>query len=537
MDKTPLNYINNLHTLFETSFMDVYRATTTRKRHSILPFIQAMYRRWFYSTIVEETPMSPANLLESICRSHNLPPATYPVAYARKKTNFTGVNMELKEYSLSDHPITADLKLLINYCTPHIDLPDDRLLDEDQVRDLTPKLGLNDPHYVLYLVEIALEMQLITKAPSVGVNRYKPAPKEVKKLESSPKEKLLHEIVEAAISLCAKNLGQLMPDDNLFTISFIRSMLTSPMETDDIFDQIYDILGYDLEDLMEIMSHGLEDDPEDVDLDLLMGTFTTGIFLDKYFFTPFGHFMKLIRPLYVLPFDLVSELTDYLSICHDTNESVMAFYAPCSSYTLTDLGLEFFKVKKSDENYIDVSKTIPFENIKDSIFASKDSLSLFVAVAQLMAPLRRSQDQMPTEIYTFRVRFEKNKTSWIHLQMPIDASLHDMYIEIAEFMDLKDNQDYSFFHDKTENRFAQYSSPKRKRSSKIATETPLDSLDWEHQQYMLMVAYNQSIPFGQEDPTVRLELEMMHRKPAEPGHEYPRVSRYSKKLLDIMEEM
>jgi len=514
--------------------MDVYRATNANKRRSTLPYMQAMYRRWYYSTIVEETPMSPANIFESICHYHNISPSTYPIAYPRKKANFTGINMELKEYSLDDHHITTDLALLVDYCTPHIDLPFDNLLDEIQIDDLRQKLSLNDPHYGLYMMEIALEMQLIVKAPSVGINRYKPAHAAVAKLQSKSKQEIFDKIIESAISLAAKNLGHLMPDENLFTISFIRSMLTNPVETDDLFDQIYDILGYDLEDLMEIMNQGLEDDPEDVDVDLLMGTFTTGIFLDKYFFTPFGHFMKLIRPLYVLPFDLENELTDYLSISHNINEGIMAFYAPCSSYTLTDLGLDFFQIQKTDENHINVAKAIPFETIKDTILASKDSIALFVAVAGIMTPMRRHNEDPPTNVYTFKVKMEKKAGIWIHLQVPTNATLSDVYEEIVEFMELKNNGDYSFFHDKTENRFVQYSSPKRKRSGKSANETSLESLDWEHQKHMLLIAYNQSIPFSQEDPTVRLKLEMMHKKTADPDHEYPRVSRFSNKLFDML---
>jgi len=533
MNKTTLEYMQNLHSLFEKAFIDVYQETPPKKKRNALPYLQAMYRRWYYSTIVEETPMSPANILESICRYYDHSPDTFPIAHLRKKTKLIGIDMKLLEYSLSNHPIVADLNILIDYYTPHIDLDDDGLLDDYGIQDLTPMLSLNDPHYAVYLMELALEMQLVTKAPSVGINRYKPNIKTVSKLQTATSLETFREIVDAAIILAAKNLSQLIPDENLFTISYIRAILTNPIETDELFDEIYALLGYDLEDLIEIMSSSPEEESEDHNLDLLMSTFTMGIFLDKYFYTPFGHFMKLIRPMYVLPFDLSRELKDFLTVCHDSKEGIMAFYAPCSSYTLTDMGLELLNIQKSDENYIDVTKVIPFGSIKDSILSAPDTLSLFVAVAHLMAPLRREY-QVMTDIFTFRVRLANDTASWIHLQIQANATLHDMYEEIAESLDLKGNGDYSFFHDKTENRFAMYSSPKRKRGGKIATETTLESLDWEHQKHMLMVAYNQSIPFGQDDPITHITLEMMHKKPAESGHEYPRVSRYSKKLQDMI---
>ena len=526
MNEQYLEHIQNLHALFETSFMEAYLDANPRKRRNALPYLQAIYRRWYYSTMIENTPLSPANILESMCLHYNMPSATYTVAHGRGKTKLMGIDMQLVEYSLDNHPIIGDFHRFIEYCTPHIDLLEGEAFTSAQAMELGAMLSLNDPHYAAFMLEVSLWMKLIVKVPSIGVNRLKSAPDAAQILAGAD---IFREIVDTTIAIASRGLQNLvMLPETLFTPSFIRSLLTAPMDTDDIFSRIYEVLGYDLEDLLDMtMEMDEGDELEETDVDLLAGTFMTGIFLDKFFFAPFGHFLKLIRPLYVLPFDFKGEIADYVKVSGDPEESLIAFFAPCSSYTLTDLGLECFGVAKTEDNYIDAAKLIPFKEMKNTIFSSKEALHIFVEIARHLGPLHH-EALGPEEVFTFRVRLEDDKSVWVHLQMPTGATLHDMYIEAAEYFALKDNNDYTFYHDKKENRFAEYTAPKRSKGGKKTSETRLCDLDFQHQKEMLLVAYNQSIPFGEEDPTVCLQLEMLHKKPADLYHEYPRVSRVSK---------
>ena len=525
-----LDHIQNIHALFETYFMEAYRAANPRKRRNTLPYLQSIYRRWYYSTLIENTPLSPANLVETI-RMHYNQPAVHPVAHPQSTTKMTGITMTLPVYTLDKHPIIDDLHILVEYCSPHIDLRESDAFDTSQALELAAKTSLNDPHYAAFLLEIAIWMGLIKKIPSVGINRFQIS-KTADKALSAPCPDILREIVDITVVIASKALQNLvMLPESIFSQQFVRSLLTNPMGTDDIFSRIYEVLGYDLDDVFD-MAMDVEDDEDaedaGMDIDILAGTFMTGVFLDKFFFTPFGHFMKIIHPMYVLPFEFTNEIPDYARVSDDAEESLIAFFAPCSAYTLTDLGLELLGVAKTDTNYIDAAAAIPFEQMKNSVFSCKEALQVFVEIGRHIGALQ--MDGLPLEdeeIYTFRVRFESDTSLWAHIQVPADANLHDMYVEIAACFDLKDNEDYAFFHDKTENRFREYASPKRHKRGKKRVDVEFGSLDFEVQKNMLMVAYNQAIPFGGQEPTVRLELELMHIKPAEEDYEYPRVSRVS----------
>ena len=525
--------IQKLHALFNDNFMAAYREANPRKRRNVLPFLQSIYRRWYYSAIIEDTPLSPANLLESICLHYNQPAAIYPVAQARNKSKLTGIDIKLQQYSLANHPIIDDMRLLLDYCTPHIDLLENDMFSSAQALELCEAISLNDPMYAAFLLEVALSMRLVIKVPSVGINRFKSAAKAAEIISSSASD-IFADIVESAITIASKGLQSLiMLPESLFTPTFVRSLLTDPMFTDDIFARVYDSMGYDMDEVMDFTMD--EERPLDnLDVDLLAGTFMTGVLLDKFFFTPFGYFLKLIRPLYILPFDFDVEIAEYVNMSDDPEEGVIAFFAPCSSYTLTDIGIEYFGVPKTEDNYLDATKAAPFAQMKDTIFSSEEVLGLFAAIAKHLSPMRF--EEPPEDVYTFRVRLESDTSIWVHVQMPSDTNLHDMYEEIVDCLGLKDNNDYTFYHDKDENRFAEYASPKRAKRGRKTSDIPISDLDFQHQKQMLLVAYNQGLPFGDSAPTIRLQLEMMHIKPPEVGHEYPRVSRISKGLRESLED-
>jgi len=540
MSATFMDHVKQLHALFEANFMDAYRNSNPRKRRNLLPSLQSVFRRWFYSSIVEEAYLSPANLLEAFCIHHNRPSQIAPVVHPSGATRLTGISTEIYEYSLDKHHIVNDIRMLIDYCTPHIDLDETNGFLIESAIELGGKISLNDPGYATYLLLIALRLRLLTKVPSVGINRFKPAAKAKTVLDQTSDRDLFRDIVEAGIAIAAKEMQNLvMLPESLFTPAYIRSLLTQPMQTDDIFARVYDVLGYDMEDLLDITRDiGDDGSMDDIDVDLLAGTFMTGVLLDKYFFTPFGHYMKLIRPLYILPFEIESEVTEFVDTSNDPDEVVIAFYAPCSSYTLTDLGLEYFDVQKTEDNYLDIAEAVPLEQMLETVFASQEALLAFAAVARYFTPFGLGiTAPPPDEIYTFRVRQEDDPSIWLHIQMPDSDNLDTMYIEIADGLGLKNNGNYRLYHDKTENLFAEYSSPSRtKRGSKQAIETFLHELDLEHQKHMLLVAYGQSQPFETNEnnkPIVRLQLELLHKKPPEfePG-EYPRISRVSKALRE-----
>jgi len=215
--------IQILHSLFEASFLEAYNKADKSTRNLAMPYLQSMYRRWFYAAIIEDSPMSPANLLDSICRHENLSTSLAPVAVPKEKTKLTGIEINFLEYSLDNHPVVEDLRILLDMCSPHIDLSEHETLFPDKAKEISDKQSLRDIQYTRFLMEIAVRLRLLKKIPSVGIVRYKT---DYTVLDNLSPIDLLHDIVEAALQLASRALQCLpMLPEGLFSVSYLRSLL------------------------------------------------------------------------------------------------------------------------------------------------------------------------------------------------------------------------------------------------------------------------------------------------------------------------
>jgi hypothetical protein len=539
LEKSFTHHVQTLHILFENGFAEAYGEANTRKRRRVMPYVSALHRRWYYSTLIESTPFSPANIMEAMCLHHGEDTSNYPLSVLRNKGKFSGFDVKVTNYASGAHPVIGDLRLLVDFCLPHIDIREGDYFFDNQILDLAETLTIPDPAYASFLLDLAMKMKLLEKIPSLYINRIGPARNCAERLapDKDP-QAFFTEIIDASIQVCAYHLRNLIAlPEMMFTDSYVRAMLTDPIDTDALFEQVYDLLGYTLEDLVALSMESDEAGFDEQDGAFLAGTFIMGLVLDQHFYTPFGSFLKLIKPMYVLPFDFATEIDDFLaSKVTDNDEVFIAFFAPCSSYTLTDLGLRVLNIKPNRDNYYDVNQHMPFSTLKDTLFADPAMISVLIKMAQFLPAAIGNLSARP--VYTFRIRMEEDPAMWIHLHMPATAFLEDIYEEVLDYFPLRDNYDYSFFHDVTENRFVEYPSLKRANPrSKKNSNIPLSDLDFEHQNKMLLAAYTQTLPFGGKPPTVRLEIEMMGMKEPDPGQDYPRVARMSKAVREMEEDV
>ncbi|MCL2372911.1 MAG: hypothetical protein FWC78_05870 [Defluviitaleaceae bacterium] len=541
MNKAFLRCVGVLLSLFEEGFIGAYEYNGPRKRKKVLPYFHAVFRRWYFAALIENTPVSPANIFEAMSKYYEQEPglAVFPVVIDYK--NIDRLPFKLPEYSLNSHPVVDDMKRVIEYCTPSIDLDQDSSLADSQSMEIAATLSINDPHYASFLVEVAYRMGLLAKMPSIHANKMQLTKKcsEVFKLSTGD---FLREVVDATISLAHHGIKRAAcTTENIFSEPFIREMLSSPIDTDELFAKVLDAMGYELEDMLDVGSDTMHDMYGDMDVDemsmkmeILSSTFVLGVVLDRYFFTPFGYFLRLIRPLYVLPFNVEGEISDFIDVYNDPDEAFVAFFAPCSSYTLTELGLEIMGVQPNIDNYIDASEVMNFGAMKETVFGSLGALKFFVEMANGILPVASANDDLG-KVYTFRVRMEEKPNMWVHIQIPETMTLHHLFCEIAFTFDLDPDGSYSFFHDKKENRFAEYprksgnkaEKPKQPRNAtKKTTDTALEELDFDHMKFMLLTVGTQSQILSKTSP--RFQLEKLNEKDTDPHEIYPRISRASR---------
>lgn len=518
-----MKYAELINRQFTGIFDSIYRSSNKNQRSKLLPCLANIYRRWYYSSLLENTYLTPANLFEALNRQYGRTSNFSPIVLPRTPINYTGLSFSFKQYNRDSHPIVADFHAIINFCRPDITLTDTDQMPEDLAYEASKTLHMNDPCYAMYLMDIAMEMGLIVKIPSIHVNRAQLVKGIEKRLEISDGD-LFDKIVTSTLSFASRSLSEMIPlPVPLFDEEYLISILKDPVETDAIFQRLYDTIGVDIEDLIGL---DIFEELDMLDMAVISGTYLLGIVLDKFFLTPFGHYLKLIRPIYMLPFDFNNEIEIYLDSCIEEDELGIAFYAPCSRYFLTEMGLEYFGVRPNPDNYLDIERKLDFADIAGLFDQSAKSQPDFEAISSAL--------NRDTCIYTLKVKYMADTRIWLNIDASDTTSLHRLYLELAYYFDWDKNGEYTVFPDDTENPFMAYSSPNQTRRTKKTTDTTLGALGLEEKQVMVLsVSYPKASGGGKHKQKWAIEVMKSHQ--GKPGQTYPAVTRLGKALQDYFE--
>ena len=534
MDKPYFNYVKTLHSHFENGFMEIYRELNKTTKRRILPHLHSLYRRWYYSTMVEGTPFSPANFMNSICEFYELEAEIHPYPKLRTPSKVMGVDVNIFEYACENHPVIADIAIVIEFASPIIDIHEDNCLTTGQAAELAIMLSLKDSNYAAFLFEIALRMGFLEKVPALYVNRLQVSEK-WDGARNMPHREFLKQVLSATIEFASYGIHRSCPlPSPVFSPSYFRNLLAVPVSIEDAVFSAFKQNGINM---AEVMSQNmLEQDLDEMDEDdetanLVHSSYMLGLALDRYFLTPLGHFLRIVRPMYVFPLSFDDEVYGFLEVGDDPLGNFFAFCAPAATFKLSKLGLDLLEIEATPENTL-APNAIPFEPLKDTVFFSNEALESFIDMAGQLLPAML-ESIMRGQIFTLRVRLASKPSMWAHIQISENSSLHEFFLEISQLFDLKPTFEYSFFHDKTENFFAEYPSEKRAfrlKKPRKDTGTLLAEINFSHMKHMVLAAYNQSVPFTQDPPVVRFEIEFLNVREPDFDEEYPRVSRLSKAM-------
>ena len=532
------NYNTNsrlINQMFEDKFLNSYRDLRKKRKSRILTYISSIYRRWYYSALIEDTYLSPANLLSVLIRDHEenhkntiISPVPRLVKNGKNRIEFT-----LLEYSVFNHPVVSDLKIFIESCFPDVELGANDMLTDGHVEELMGKLSMWDPFYVEYLLSISISMGIIKKIPSIYSNRAQ-VTSEYRKLFDLPSEEIFGSIINATVNSAVSFINEMIPlPEAYFTRDTIFDLLKHPVSVDEIFQHVYNILGIKIQD---IYSYENDTDPffDDLNNAIISSTFLLGLLLDKCFLTPFGYYLQLIRPLYSLPYEFYNELS-YLADSFEEDEGlVTALYAPSTFYQLTPLGQEFFEIDQVE--LFTPEFEIPFDSLDEIVCGNSES-------AREQREFLKRNFSIADEscfIYNIKVRLADDKSLWKNLEIPGNITLYHLYSEICYQFGLDPGAEYSFFKDMTESPFTEYASVKRPKRSKNNPDIKLEELELPERHRFALVIYNSFNPYidfesDSISKKIKLELEIIKIKNREETQSYPRVSRISSGFKELEE--
>ncbi|MDR3240249.1 MAG: hypothetical protein LBT44_09215 [Clostridiales bacterium] len=523
----------SINQIFKDKFLNAYHELKKRKKTRILKYISSIYRRWFYSALVEDTSLTPANLFAmlDVGEVQETPPVFRSPVIRPLKTGRGSFDFPVMAYSAEAHPVIEDLKIFVECCMPDVGLDSNDMLQEEYIEAIMEKVSLWDPYYVEYLLNTSILLGLLKKSPSIYANRARVCDS-YESILGLPQDELFKKVVNATISGASAFINEMIPlPEPYFTIDVITSLLKSPMALDDIFQEVYGMLGVKLEDIYNIE----DEDPfsDDMNSAVISSTFLLGLLLDKCFLTPFGYYLRLIRPLYTLSYEFENEL-NYLVESFDEEEGpITALYAPATYYQLTPLGKAFFGV--TDSGKASSQATLPFDALMNLVEGRvqdpQELMKLLKTEFALAIDARAS-------IYVIKIRLFAEKSLWKNVEIPGNTNLHQFFGEICYQFSLDPSSEYSFFQDITESPFSEYTSHQHPRRNKKAHAITLQEMNLPEKHKFVLVIYNTFNPYVSFDEApmtkkMKIELEILKVKPREEGQEYPRLARVSSAFKDL----
>ena len=522
MKDTYAGYADALNRQFVKSFEAQYKSGNKCQRAKLLPCLNNIYRRWYYSSLLKDTCLTPANLFEALNRNYSYYSDLSPTVYMRTPVKYTGLTFSMQSYNKNNHPVVADLRIIVDFCRPDIGLTEAEQLTDKSAVEVAKSLHMNDPYYATYLMSLAMQMGLIVKIPSIHANRYQLV-SDIEDQMSLEDDAMFNKIVAFALRYASHSLSDIVPlSTPLFDEDYLIQILKKPVETDVIFKRLYDVIGVDIEDFIGV---DVFEEMDMLDMAVISGTYLLGVVLDKFFLTPFGHYLKLIRPLYIFPFDFENEISVHLDANTSEDDLSMAFYAPCSRYYLTEMGLDFFGVKVTPDNYLDIEHKFPFSKIAPFFDNAPVKLSDVKAMSAAIGH--------ESCIYALKVKYLRDSKLWLNIDAADTTSLHRLYIELCYYFDLDENAEYTLFIDDTENPFTAYASPNQLNRANKTSDIALGDLSLQEKRVMVL-SLNYPKSKGLKHKS-KWTLEVIRAHQGKPGCIYPMATRLGKALQEHFE--
>lgn len=420
---------NNLLNIFVENFNKIYTNIDLSQKTVLKSFAPTIFKKWYYSSLIDDTMLSPANIINAHYQDIVDEDTVIGVSLSNTKGNRSLMKdgFYFHTYSVNDHPVIKDLKILIDCCQPDADLCSSQYSFSDELTNIIlKKLSMKDPFYLKFVLMIAFELKLIIKMTSIYSSKIQPTDHCEEFFELST-DIALRKIFDATMDISIRKLSQdVHLSYEVIHKKLMMSFLKKPVHIDDIFKKLYSLVGIDVEKIWKLFDSESLSDEDSV---LLSSTFYLGVILDKWFITPFGSYLKLIQPVYTEPYRFQDEIN---AICRNivTNSDIsMDLFSPCTSYDITPIGRALLFKKDSQKQIQKLDSDLSLEKV----------LALYQNNQLLFG-----ETTVFETIYVLKIKHKNDKRLWKVIEVPHSFTLDKLTDEIVALFSLYNHVNYRF---------------------------------------------------------------------------------------------
>ena len=420
---------------FTLGFDEILSTFTSAEKQKILDISPLFFKKWYYSTFFEDTVLSPANILNSYYTKNK-----NEVAYISYKVDPSArgngrFSYHLATDSIADHSFIKNLVALTDYCLPAAAFDEGGMYPFLIPENLIEKLTTTDGFYFEYLIQMAQRFNLITAMPSINTCKYQKNAEKCQRFFSQGNIQILTQLTNEALELFNEKFTEILQmPNNILNPMNMRSFLATSILTDDIYKKVFTALGFHFDNMVEMAEMSILSPENET---ILASAYFLGTLLDKWFFSPLGHYLKLITPLYSVPYDFTDD-TDYVRPILLTDCDVSGdVFSPCNYYSLTPIGEEILGYKNANPQFQNLWEDFTQEQIQ--LF-----LSSILHINHVNIPNYVMQNNV-FEVYTIKVSYANRHLFWKTIQVPSDYPITKLYDLIATYFGFDKSDRYIFY--------------------------------------------------------------------------------------------
>lgn len=386
-----------------------------------------VFAKWYHTALAADTILSPANIIsQDLGLSQG--EASYILDVSPEKAGEEKYSFRLITYTIEDHPLLADLSILLEYCLPDCTVDENGFLMKEDRRVLLSRLSFDDEFYLDYLTQLCRQLRLLEPMAAIHVHKIRKSPS-AEEFLSLPPFKQLELLKEEACYLAAGRFRYTMDlEADTIDSGFFLACLEQNQDIDQIFIDFYKRVDVDISDLWQTPpSHLTEEDHA-----ILSSLLFAGIMLDKWFLTPMNVFFRLLRPISFTPFrfyQTVNHLAALFLMHHNISPEL---FLPPTYYSLTSLGKAMAQEEKQTEDRQKMPKALNYDQILDAI-SSEWEMRIYEELLRV---------EVAADLYVFRVSMAEDESLWKDIEIETHSHLHEFCCELCAAFGMDAVTDY-----------------------------------------------------------------------------------------------
>lgn len=360
--------MEKLNSYFMTEFRFLYEDINITGKNVIIKYISSFFRKWYYSTFIEDTVITPSYIAKYASKEDNI----YPVLKCKAVSRIVNYEINCLKYTLDNHPMCVDFRKVVRYFNKGVHLDDDLQMDFADIKKIGD-ISSYDMEYISYLIMLAIDLNFVEKMPSLGVTMYC-ASKKARELSNVSNRELLNQLVDTAFKIAATYLSDdFLGEKYIVSIEKVKEWIKNPIPVDKIFENTYGELAIEMSDSF------LVDNMDEMERHIMAKAYARGVIIDRWLLTPFSYYFKFIDLTYMFEYSFYDEMMFLINasiVAEETgDESAFetAVYSPCTIFSTTNLGKEYFELP-IDENVPELFKKMSADEIFEGVAYDLDDV-------------------------------------------------------------------------------------------------------------------------------------------------------------------